>query len=217
MAMEARWEIAPELGYLVHEHRELRHALERLPQVAHGAGGHVRHDLGTQLATIGEWLEHDVLPHLRWEERVFHPEVEWLAGLDPMLVQDRAEHDRGAVLVGRLTALRHAIAHEATPGQGIEARSIVEALHKLLLAHVDREDRLIRSLLAQGRSRPDGSIRTLEAGSLDPRVATAVDARSVHDDTGDPPYPSPPTGARGAPRPVATVGPGRPDPADSAG
>lgn len=185
MTIEARWQIAPELGYLVHEHRDLQHALDRLARVALGAGGHVRHDLGPQLATIGKWLEDEVLPHLRWEERVFHPEVERLAGLDSMTLEDRAEHDRAAVLVAQLKALRDAIEREATPGQGIEARSVIEALHRLMLAHLDREDRLIRSLLAQGGSRADRSVRTIEAGSLDPRAGAAVDAGSGHDEPAD--------------------------------
>lgn len=148
MVMQATWEIAPELGYLVHEHRELRHVLDGLPQVAQGASGHVRHDLTLHLATIGAWLEEEVLPHLRWEERVFHPAVERLADLEPTSAADRAEHDRVAVLVGRLKGLRASIEHEPTPGQGLEARAILEAIHRLLLAHVEREDRLIRSLLA---------------------------------------------------------------------
>jgi hypothetical protein len=149
MVTDAGWEIAPELGYLVHEHRELRQVLDGLPRVARDASGHVRHDLGPQLATIWAWLEDDVLPHLRWEERVFHPEVERLAGHLPMGVEDRAEYDRAAVLVARLRRFRESIGHKATPGQGMEARTMLEAIHGLLVDHVDREDRLIRSLLAQ--------------------------------------------------------------------
>ena len=148
MAMKATWEIAPELGYLVHEHRELRQALDALPRVAQGASGHVRHDLTLHLATIGAWLEEEVLPHLRWEERVFHPAVERLADLEPTTAADQEEHRRVAVLVGRLKGLCGSIEHEATPRQGIEARAILEAIHRLLVVHVEREDRLIRSLLA---------------------------------------------------------------------
>jgi hypothetical protein len=148
MTTQAMREIAPELGYLVHEHIELRHALDRLPTVARGASGHVRHDLGPQLAAIAAWLEREVMPHLRWEECVFHPEVERLAGLAPTGVEDRTERDRVTLLVARLRALRAAIDGEATPAQGADARSAVEALHGLLVAHIVREDRLIRSLLA---------------------------------------------------------------------
>jgi hypothetical protein len=169
MATGTMWEIAPELDYLVHEHIELRHALDRLPGVARGAGGHVRHELGRQLATIGAWLEREVVPHLRWEECVFHPEVERLAGLAPMSLEDRTERERIADIIARLGALRDAIDGAATPDQGADARSVVEALHWLLAAHVDREDRLIRSLAAHGGSRVARSVRTPEPGSLDPR------------------------------------------------
>lgn len=170
MAIEPMWELTPELGYLAHEHIELRRALQRLPFAVIAARGHVRRELRPQLAVIDAWLEREVVPHLRWEESVFHPELERLAGLASLSDEDRAERERCAVQITRLRAVRNAIDEELTPGQGAEACSALEALHELLLGHIDREDRLAGTLVARGRLRRDRSVRSSGAGSLDPRA-----------------------------------------------
>jgi hypothetical protein len=153
MTTEAMWPLEPELGYLIHEHLELRHRVDRLPRLAEAVGGPVRRDVAHVLDPVIGWLRRELEPHLAWEGSVFHPEVVRMLATPSMAEADAAERKRVGDLATRLCELIPTAGPDATRETGVELEALLLELHGLVMTHVEREARLIASLQAPSRQR----------------------------------------------------------------
>ena len=125
---------------VVHHHAVLRRGVERsagaLCEAAENGVPFHR-----QLATLRVYLEEEVLPHAKAEERTLYPAAATQARGSELVRALIAEHRDLAGLVARLQA----------PAGGAEAASTAESVATLFAAHAAKEnDLLLPALISSG-------------------------------------------------------------------
>lgn len=140
---------------IVHHHAVLRRGLERRAGALCEAAEHGVPSQ-RQLAILRVYLEEEILPHAKAEERTLYPAA--------------ATQARGSELVRTLTAEHHALAYLAgrlRPGiDGSEAATVSEWIATLFAGHVAKEnDLLLPALTGAG-----ADLATLLADMHQPRA-----------------------------------------------
>lgn len=130
-----------------HEHRELRHGLDRLHEVAAGAGHLAPDDLSSAILGVLRWAERVLEPHAKWEETWLYPEMDQLAGSCWATKIIRYEHHQIRELIARVHQDHARLVRPPTPDELTAIRTHLFGLEALIRAHVEREERFLVPLL----------------------------------------------------------------------
>jgi hemerythrin-like domain-containing protein len=141
--------VLAEQQYEEHEHRELRHGIDALHDVANRAGHLAADDLSFAILGVLRWAERVLEPHARWEDSWLYPEMDQLAGSCWATKMLRYEHHQIRELVARVREDRKRLVGPPTPDELTAIRAHLFGLEALIRAHIEREERFLVPLLAR--------------------------------------------------------------------
>ena len=137
-------------AFVQHEHADLHAGIDRIHETACEIASIPADRVSARITGIVGWTERTLKPHMTWEETWLLPEVErraetpWLARLV------RFDHHQIARRAEALGADATRLAHGPESSATSEARCDLFALEALLRAHLEREERFLLPLLAEG-------------------------------------------------------------------
>ena len=159
-------------AFTEHEHREIVRGIDHIHDVACEIGAWITPELSGRLTDILRWLDHDLEPHISWEESWRYPEIDTRTGTPWATRSARFDHRQIRDMAERFRTdqtLIHHDAHERVP----ELRCHLFGLEALLRAHIDREERYLIPMLAD-----DDSIGVRTAPAEAPAAAGGSTART---------------------------------------
>lgn len=135
-------------AFTEHEHRELVRGIDRIHDVACAIGGWLTPDQSVRVLDVLAWLDHELEPHVSWEESWLYPEIDARTGTPWATRAARFDHGQIRDMAARLRSDQHLLlqdrAHERLP----ELRCHLFGLEALIRAHIEREERYLIPLLA---------------------------------------------------------------------
>jgi iron-sulfur cluster repair protein YtfE (RIC family) len=138
---------AGESRFEAQEHRDLTIGLSRIEDLVDQAADLGSDALWVRLHDTLRWLDHDVRPHMAWEDRWLYPQLDEIAGT-PWAT--RSAHFEHRQIEGMITTLEvdsvRWLGH-ATPVTRAEIVQHLGAIRVTISAHVEREERLLLPLL----------------------------------------------------------------------
>jgi len=133
-----------------HEHLDLVRGINRIHDVACQVGRLPTPELSGHLRDILRWLDGTLDPHISWEEAWLYPEIEIRIGTPWATTAARFDHQQIREMAGRLRVDEPLLAsHDAV--DPAEIRCHLFSLEALVRAHIEREERFLIPLLADGR------------------------------------------------------------------
>ena len=141
-------------AFTEHEHRDLVRGINRIHEVACEIGKRSKLEVSVDLLNILAWLDSTLGPHIAWEEGWLYPEIDAHLGTPWATRAARFDHQQIRVMAARLRADHHLLASRETGDPQVETRCHLFSLEALLRAHVEREERFLIPLLANGASKP---------------------------------------------------------------
>ena len=141
------------------EHRELISGVAHLGLLAQRLSGGGVDQLEGEIRTAIEFLEHELLPHARAEERLIYPKVERVL---------RAEGQATAAMEydhRRIEGLAADLGRAAAAEHSDEARGLLQQLATTVQLHFDKEEELYLPLLSRlGPEERQAMVRSLRGG-----------------------------------------------------
>jgi hemerythrin-like domain-containing protein len=147
MPTSQRHGAAVERRILSHEHREIEHVVARIETTAEMAGNLAARDLASALRSLLDTIEKTLLPHLDWEDNFCFPEMDRLAATPWATRLLRIQHQQVRSAVERLEADWLSLRREPTHRQLVDLRARLYALHALMCAHFEQEERVVLPFL----------------------------------------------------------------------
>ena len=141
-------------AFTEHEHRELARGVDRIHDVACGIGTWVDPDLAGRLVEILGWLDHDLEPHVSWEESWLYPQLEARTGSPWVTRFARFDHHQIREMAARVEADQRLLREKAESGRLSELKCHLFGLEALLRAHLEREERYLIPLLEEAAAVP---------------------------------------------------------------
>ena len=133
-----------------HEHLDLVRGINRIHDVACQVGRLPTPALSGQLRDILHWLDGTLDPHIGWEEAWLYPEIEVRIGTPWATTAARFDHHQIREMAGRLRVDEPLLTSREAIDPA-EIRCHLFSLEALLRAHIEREERFLIPLLADGR------------------------------------------------------------------
>ena len=130
-------------AFAQHEHHDLARGIEVIHLTACSVGNEPSIDIARRVAGVLTWFEHELQPHLTWEETWLYPQIEAVTGTAWSTRAARFDHAEVREVVDRLRR------DELRPNAEFESdlRCRLFSLEALLRAHVEREERLLLPVL----------------------------------------------------------------------
>jgi hypothetical protein len=141
-----------ERRFAVHEHRDLAFGLSDIEDTVARATELSATDLWARLHRTLTWIEHDLRPHLAWEEGILYRRIDELAGTPWATRFARAEHRQIETVATQLQADAERLLEHRTPRFCTDAIADLSAIRAVIGGHVEREERLLLPLLAGGEA-----------------------------------------------------------------
>lgn len=136
-----------ERRFAVHEHRDLTYGLSDIEDTVERATELSATDLWARLHRTLTWIEHDLRPHIAWEDAVLYNRIDELAGTPWATRFARAEHRQIEALASALDADGERLLDHRTPRFCADVIADLSAIRALIGGHVEREERLLLPLL----------------------------------------------------------------------
>ena len=154
--MSAQTVVAESEGrFLAQEHRELAAGLAQIGEVIERSSELTSPELWAGLHRALGWLERELKPHLKWEDRWLYPQLDELAGTPWATKLLHFEHRQIESQIGALEADSERWLNRSTPRGNAELVAHLSAVRALITAHVEREDRFLLPLL-EGNGKAHG-------------------------------------------------------------
>jgi iron-sulfur cluster repair protein YtfE (RIC family) len=130
-------------AFAQHEHLELARGIEVIHQTACSVGSVSSSDLARRVTSVLTWFDHELQPHLTWEETWLYPQIEAVTGTPWSTRAARFDHAEVRDVI------EHLRRDELRPNAEVHAdlRCRLFSLEALLRAHVEREERLLLPVL----------------------------------------------------------------------
>jgi iron-sulfur cluster repair protein YtfE (RIC family) len=145
-------------AFTEHEHRELVRGIDRIHEVACEVGGWVTPEQSVRVLDVLAWMDHELEPHVSWEESWLYPEIDARTGTPWATRAARFDHGQIRDMAARLRADQHLLLQDPAPERLPELRCHLFGLEALLRAHFEREERFLIPLLADDASLAPGGI-----------------------------------------------------------
>ena len=139
-----------ERRFAVHEHRDLFHGLADIEDTVSRATELSATDLWARLHRTLSWIEHDLRPHIAWEDAVLYGRIDERAGTPWATRLARAEHRQIETIAAALDADAERLLQHRTPRHCADAVADLSAIGAIIGGHVEREERLLLPLLDEG-------------------------------------------------------------------
>ena len=136
-----------ERAFTEHEHRELRPGIDRVHEIACGAGDLATPALSLAILDVLAWVDGVLAPHAAWEESVLYPELDRRAGSPWATRSMQFEHQQLRAVTARLRRDHASLNGPHGVGLVDEVRCHLFGLEAMLRAHVEREERFLLPLL----------------------------------------------------------------------
>ena len=141
-----------ESRFAIHEHRMLARDLAYIAETVERATDWSATDLWSRLHRTMGWLQHDLRPHITWEETTLYARIDELAGTPWATRMARAEHRQIEGLIAMLGADSERWLEHRTPRTCAEVVAHLSAIGAVVTGHIEREERLLLPLLESGMS-----------------------------------------------------------------
>ena len=133
--------------FAAHEHRDLSAGIAYIGETIERSRDFTSAELWARLHHTMGWLEHELKPHLTWENTWLYPELDAIAGTPWATKLPRFEHHQiGAVIAGLEADSARWLGH-STPQTDADVVCHLSAVRALIAAHIEREDRFLLPLL----------------------------------------------------------------------
>jgi hemerythrin-like domain-containing protein len=136
-----------ERSFAVHEHRDLAFGLAEMDDAIERATELSATDLWARLYRIMTWIEHDLRPHIAWEDAWLYARIDERAGTAWATRSARAEHRQIEGLATALEADMERLLDHRTPRFAADAIAHLSAIRAVIGGHLEREERLLLPLL----------------------------------------------------------------------
>jgi hemerythrin-like domain-containing protein len=136
-----------ERRFAVQEHRDLAFGLAEVDDTIERATDLSTTDLWARLHRTRNWIEHELRPHVAWEEASLYPRIDELAGTPWATRFARSEHRQIETLAAELDADSEHLLEHRTPRFSADAIAHLSAIRTLIGGHLEREERFLLPLL----------------------------------------------------------------------
>ena len=136
-----------ERRFAVHEHRDLAFGLAEMDDAIERATELSVTDLWARLYRILTWIEHDLRPHIAWEDAWLYARIDERTGTPWATRSARAEHRQIEALATALDADVERLLEHRTPRFAADAIAHLSAIRAVVGGHVEREERLLLPVL----------------------------------------------------------------------
>lgn len=136
-----------ERRFAVHEHRDLAFGLSDIADTVARATELSATDLWARLHRTLTWIEHDLRPHIAWEDAILYGRIDDAAGTPWATRFARAEHRQIETLAMALDADAERLLEHRTPRFCADAIADLSAIRAVIGGHVEREEWLLLPLL----------------------------------------------------------------------
>ena len=141
-----------------HEHRDLAQGLDHINDAGRQIGSGSRIDDIRRIGDVLRWSTDILASHIQWEESWLYPQVDALTGTPWATRAARFDHGQIRSLATRLRRDEELAIEGWSPGLADQVRSHLFAYEALLRSHIDREERLLLPVLAQGAVARDEAV-----------------------------------------------------------
>jgi len=138
---------AGESRFEAQEHRDLALGLTRIEDIVSRAAELGSEGLWARLHDTLRWLDHEVRPHIAWEDRWLYPQLDEIAGTPWATKSARVEHRQIETMIAALETDSDRWLGHSTPQTCAEVVQHLSAIRAVIAAHVEREERLLLPLL----------------------------------------------------------------------
>jgi iron-sulfur cluster repair protein YtfE (RIC family) len=138
---------AGESRFEAQEHRDLTIGLSRIEDLVDQAADLGSDALWVRLHDTLRWLDHDVRPHMAWEDRWLYPQLDEIAGTPWATRSAHLEHRQIERMIATLEVDSVRWLGHATPATRTEIVQHLGAIRVVIANHVEREERLLLPLL----------------------------------------------------------------------
>jgi len=138
---------AGESRFEAQEHRDLAVGLARMEELIGRAPDLGSEALWARLQDTLRWLDGDVRPHMVWEDGWLYPRLDDIADTPWATRSARAEHRQIESMIAALHADSERWLGHGTPHTCAEVVQHLAAIRAVIVAHVEREERLLLPLL----------------------------------------------------------------------
>ena len=139
-----------ERRFAMQEHRDLRLGIADIEDTVARATELSATDLWARLHRTCSWIEHDLKPHIVWEDAVVYGRIDERSGTPWATRFARAEHRQIELLATALDADAARLLEHRTPRFCADAIADLSAIAAVIGGHVEREERLLLPLLDEG-------------------------------------------------------------------
>jgi hypothetical protein len=129
------------------EHRDLAAGLAYVGETVERSTELSSTELWARLQHTLVWLEHDLKPHLTWEESFLYPQLDGLAGTPWATKSPRFEHRQIEAVISALASDSARWLGRSTPRTDADVVAHLSAIGALIAAHIEREERFLLPLL----------------------------------------------------------------------
>lgn len=137
-------------AFAEHEHTDLVRGINTIHDLACGIGTMPKPELSVHLIGVTHWLDGTLEPHVAWEEAWLYPEIERRTGSPWPTRAARFDHHQIRAIANRLHADHLILAGPEGAEHQVETRCHLFSLVALLRAHIEREERFLIPILADG-------------------------------------------------------------------
>jgi hemerythrin-like domain-containing protein len=133
--------------FAAHEHRDLAVGLAHIGETIERSRDLTSGELWARLHHALGWLEHELKPHLIWEDTWLYPQFDELAGTPWATKSPRFEHRQIEAVIAALETDSARWLGRSTPQTDADVVSHLSAIRALIAAHIEREERFLLPLL----------------------------------------------------------------------
>ena len=138
---------AGESRFEAQEHKGLALGLTHIEEIIERASELGSEGLWARLHETLRWLDHEIRPHMAWEDRWLYPQLDEIAETPWATRSARMEHRQIEKMITTLEADSERWLGHATPHTCAEVVQHLSAIRAVLATHVEREERLLLPLL----------------------------------------------------------------------
>ena len=138
---------AGESRFEAQEHRDLTVGLSRIDDLIEHAPELGSDALWARLRDARRWLDHEVRPHIAWEDRWLYPHLDEIAGTPWATRSAHMEHRQIERMIATVESDSERWLGHATPATRAEIVARLGAIRVVIAMHVEREERLLLPLL----------------------------------------------------------------------
>ena len=141
--------------FAAQEHRDLAHGLAYIGETVERSTELPSDQLWARLHHTLGWLEHDLRPHLVWEDTWLYPQLDQLAGTPWATRTARFEHRQIEMMIAQLETDSERWLGHATARTNADLVAHLSAIRAVIAMHCEGEERLLLPLLEE-RDGPPG-------------------------------------------------------------